>query len=149
MYSWIVKRIVRFLYGKISRGELRLALLLLADDARFCFPGQSSFGAELRGKREIAGWMARFASLRPQFTVRDVAAAGPPWNLRILMRFEDRIVAPNGYVYENAGMEHLVVRNGLIREIDVHLDTEKVARLDAQLGSPAAGPRPDGPVTVA
>jgi ketosteroid isomerase-like protein len=139
MYSWIVKRIVGFLYGKISRGELRLALLLLAQDARFSFPGQSSFGAELRGKREIADWMARFASFQPQFTVCDAAAAGPPWNLRILMRFEDRIVAPNGYVYENAGMEHLVVRNGLIRQIDVHLDTEKVARLDAELGSPVIG----------
>ena len=108
MYSWIVRRIVGFLYGKVSRGELRLALLLLAEDARFSFPGQSSFAAELRGKRQIAGWMARFASLRPQFTVCDAAAAGPPWNLRILMRFEDRIVAPNGYVYENSGMEHLV-----------------------------------------
>jgi hypothetical protein len=49
-----------------------------------------------RGKRQIAGWMARFASLRPQFTVCDAAAAGPPWNLRILMRFEDRIDAQLG-----------------------------------------------------
>jgi len=48
------------------------------------------------GKRQIAGWMARFASLRPQFTVCDAAAAGPPWNLRILMRFEDRIDAQLG-----------------------------------------------------
>jgi ketosteroid isomerase-like protein len=148
MYSWIVRRIVGFLYGKISRGELRLALLLLAEDARFSFPGQSSFGVELRGKRQIAGWMARFASLRPQFTVCDAAAAGPPWNLRILMRFEDRIVAPNGYVYENSGMEHLVVRNGLIREINVYLDTQKVALLDAQLGSPGSEPGGSSSVIV-
>jgi hypothetical protein len=51
------------------------------------------------------------------------------------MRFSDRIVAPNGYVYENEGMEHIVIRRGLIREIRVHLDTEKVTALDAQLGS--------------
>lgn len=142
MYSWIVKRIVGALYGKISRGELRLALLLVARDALFVFPGQSSFGGEQHGKPAIAAWMRRFASLQPRFTVRDAAAAGPPWNLRILMRFDDGMVAPNGYVYENAGMEYLVVRWGLIREIHVFLDTEKVAALDAQLGSGAPGPAP-------
>jgi hypothetical protein len=30
-------------------------------------------------------------------------------------------------------MEYIVIRRGLIREIRVHLDTEKVAALDAQL----------------
>lgn len=142
MYSWIVKRIVGFLYRKVSQGELGLPLLLVAQDARFVFPGQSSFGGEQRGKPAIAAWMRRFASLHPQFTVLDAAAAGPPWNLRIMMRFRDRMVAPNGYVYENAGMEYLLVRGGLIREIHVHLDTEKVAALDAQLpsGPPAAVP---------
>jgi hypothetical protein len=52
------------------------------------------------------------------------------------MRFSDRIVAPNGYVYENEGMEYIVIKRGLIRELRVHLDTEKVAALDAQLESP-------------
>ena len=77
--------------------------------------------------------MRRFASLRPQFNVEDVAVAGPPWNVRIFMRFNDRILAPNGYVYENEGMEHIAMSRGLIREIRVHLDTEKVTALDAQL----------------
>jgi hypothetical protein len=63
----------------------------------------------------------------PQLIVHDVAVAGPPWNMRIFMRFSDRIVAPNGYIYENEGMEHIRVRYGLIRELGVHLDTEKVA----------------------
>ena len=79
--------------------------------------------------------MRRFASLRPEFIVRDVAVAGPPWNMRVFMCFRDRIVAPNGYVYENEGMEHIEIKCGLIREIRVHVDTEKVAALDAQLGA--------------
>jgi hypothetical protein len=133
MYSWLVKRIVTFVYGKVSDGDLRLPLLGLARDALLSFPGDNSFGGGHRGKPAIAAWMRRFASLRPEFTVQDAAAAGPPWNMRVFMRFRDRIVAPNGYVYENEGMEYIEIKWGLIREIRVHLDTERVAALDAQL----------------
>lgn len=133
MNSWIVTRLMGFVYGKVSHGKLRLPLLGLAKDARLIFPGDSSFGGEYQGKPAIQAWMRRFASLRPEFRVHDATAAGPPWKLRIFMRFSDRIVAPNGYVYENEGMEYLVIRRGLIREIRVHLDTEKVAALDRQL----------------
>ena len=133
MYSWVVGRAVRFVYAKVVTGDLRLPLLGLAKDARFVFPGNSSFGGEQRGKPAIEAWLRRFASLRPEFTVEDVAVAGPPWNMRVFMRFNDRIVAPNGYVYENVGMEYLRIRFGLIREIRVHLDTERVTALDAQL----------------
>lgn len=135
MYSWVVTRIVAFLYEKVRKGDLRLPLLGMARDARFSFPGNSSFGGERRGKPAIEGWLRRFASLQPEFTVHDAAAAGPPWNMRVFMRFSDRIVAPDGYVYENSGMEHIAVRWGLIREVRVHLDTERVAALDAHLGA--------------
>src|SRR5437763_5997363 len=138
MYSSIVGRVVGFLYGKVSKGDLRLPLLGLAKDARLFFPGNNSFGGEHRGKPAIEAWMRRFASLRPEFTVRDVAAAGPPWNMRVFMRFSDRIVAPNGYVYENSGLEYIRIKGGLIREIHVHLDTEKVSALDVQLRAAGA-----------
>jgi hypothetical protein len=135
MYSWLITRILSLLYGQVSRGELRLALLGLGDDALLAFPGASSFGGEHRGKPAIATWMRRFASLHPEFRVHDGSAAGPPWNMRVFMRFSDRIVAPNGYVYENEGMEYIVIKGGLIREIRVFLDVEKVAALDAELGT--------------
>jgi hypothetical protein len=114
-------------------------LLGLAQDALLFFPGENSFGGEHRGKPAIAAWMRRFASLRPEFAVQDAAAAGPPWNMRVFMRFRDRIVAPNGYVYENEGMEYIEIKWGLIRELRVHLDTERVAALDAQLNAADQG----------
>ena len=141
MYSWIVGRVVAVLYAKVVAGDLRLPLLGIAKDARLVFPGHSSFGGEQRGKPALEAWMRRFASLRPEFTVHDVGVAGPPWSMRIFMCFTDRIVAPDGYVYENEGMEHIVIRRGLIRELRVHLDTEKVAELDRHLEQPA-GDRP-------
>lgn len=143
MWSWLIERVLGLLYTQVSQGKLRLALLGLAGDARLVFPGHSSFGGEHRGKAEIERWMRRFASLHPEFTVHDAAAAGPPWNMRVYMRFSDRIMAPDGYVYENAGMEFIRIRNGLIREIRVHLDTEKVTALDRHLPDvPAAAETP-------
>lgn len=149
MYSWIIERVVRFLYGKVSKGQLRLPLLGLANDACFFFPGASSFGGEQRGKPAIEQWMRRFASLHPVFVVDEAAVAGPPWNMRVFMRFHDRIVAQSGYVYENSGMEWIHIKGGLIRAIQVALDTEKVTALDAQLTAADAVPaaRPD-PVAV-
>ena len=133
MYSWLIERVVRLMYTKVSAGDLRLPLLGLAKDARLVFPGKNSFSGEHRGKLAIEAWMRRFASLRPEFHVHDAAAAGPPWNVRVYMRFSDRIVAPDGYVYENEGMEFIGLRWGLIHEVRVHLDTEKVTALDAHL----------------
>jgi ketosteroid isomerase-like protein len=135
MYSWIITRVVRMLYGKVSRGDLRLPLLGLANDAVLIFPGENSFGGEHRGKPAIEAWMRRFASLHPELRTHDASAAGLPWNMRIFMRFSDRIVAPDGYVYENEGMEHIVIKRGLIRELHVFLDTERVATLDPHLGT--------------
>ncbi len=149
MYSRLVTRLMGFVYEKVSKGELRLPLLGVAKDACLFFPGESSFGGEHRGKPAIEAWMRRFASLRPEFRVHDGTAAGPPWNMRIFMRFSDRIVAPNGYVYENEGMEFIVLRRGLIREIRVHLDTEKVAALDAQLGDAEGSALPSRALTPA
>ncbi|HWD85925.1 MAG TPA: hypothetical protein VG321_09255 [Solirubrobacteraceae bacterium] len=138
MYSWSIKRLVAFLYGCVSRGQLRLPLLTLAGDARLVFPGESSFGGEHSGKPAVETWMRRFASLHPQFTTHDASAAGPPWNMRVFMRFSDRIVAPDGYIYENEGLEYIRIRWGLIQEIRVSLDTEKVAALDRHLPPTAA-----------
>lgn len=136
MYSWLIKQVVAFPYTCVSRGRLRLPLLALAADARLVFPGESSFGGEHSGKKAIESWMRRFASLQPEFTTHDASAAGPPWNMRVFMSFSDRIVAPDGYVYSNQGLEYIRLRWGLIQEIRVALDTQKVAALDQHL--PAA-----------
>jgi hypothetical protein len=136
MLSWIITRVLSLVYGKVTKGDLLLPLLGLAGDAVLIFPGESSFGGEHRGKPAIEVWMRRFASLHPEFHVHDASVGGPPWNMRAFMRFSDRIVAPDGYVYENQGMEYIVIQRGLIREIRVALDTEKVAALDAHLTVP-------------
>ena len=133
MYSWIVKRVLEVLLGRLNAGDIRPLLWTYAPDAHLVFPGKSSFAGDHRGKREIEAWLRRFAGLGPTFVLHDVAVAGPPWSMRVLFRFSDRIPIPDGGEYANEGMEYLRMRWGRIAEQFVYLDTEAVAEFDARL----------------
>jgi ketosteroid isomerase-like protein len=134
MYSWIVGRVLRALMARLLAGDVRTAARMFARDAHLVFPGDSSFGGDHGGRPAVEAWLRRFVSLGPSFTIHDVAATGPPWNMRVFFHFSDRIPFPDGDGhYENEGMEYVRIRWGLIREQRVFLDTHRVAELDARL----------------
>ena len=126
MYRWIVARMTRraILSGVNAKPER--AARMMADDVTFEFPGSSSFGASLRGRDELLGWLRRFAALKPDYVVRDVVVAGPPWNTRVAVRLSDRI----GDDYANEGMQYLRMRWGKVISDEVFVDTEKVTELE-------------------
>ena len=138
MYSWIVKQALRRLEKQLSGGEVDKLMAAYADDAVMVFPGDHSWGGEYRGKAAIRAWLERFVGVKPTFEIGDAGVAGPPWNMRIFFTFSDRIVAPDGFDYRNAGMEYVRMRFGKIVEHRVHLDTQKVAELDEHLSEAAA-----------
>jgi ketosteroid isomerase-like protein len=78
-------------------------------------------------------WFERFARLRPQVEVMDVIASGPPWNMRVAVRFRDRITLPDGSTYKNEGMQYLRLRWGRVRLDQIFVDTYAVARFDEVL----------------
>lgn len=128
MYRWAVDRVVRWAIRRLTSGDPSAAISLFAADARFEFPGSSTWAANLVGKDDIAGWFRRFAALRPDYEVVDVLASGPPWNMRAAVRFRDHI----GDDYTNEGMQYLRIRWGRIRVDEVFLDTERVAAWEAR-----------------
>jgi ketosteroid isomerase-like protein len=140
MYSWTVRQALRRLEKQLNAGEVDKLMTAFADDALLVFPGDNSFAGDHRGKAAIRAWLERFVALRPDFKLHDVAAAGPPWNMRIAFRFSDHITAPDGFEYRNTGAEWMRLRWGKVVEQRVALDTQKVAELDAHLTeqSPAA-----------
>ena len=133
MYSWLVKQALRRLEKQLAGGEVDKVAAAYADDAVLVFPGENSFGGEHRGKPAIRAWVERFVSLKPTFEIGETAVAGPPWNMRVMFSFRDRIVAPDGFEYRNSGLEFVHMRMGKIVEHRVALDTERVAELDRHL----------------
>ena len=123
MYSWLVGRYVRHQIKRLLRGDVDGLLRQFADDGELVFPGRNSFAGTFNGKREVEGWLRRFAGLHPEYQVSDVLVAGPPWNTRIAWRLSDRI----GEHYANEGMVHMRMVWGKARSMRVFLDTETVS----------------------
>ena len=139
MYSWMVGKVVRAVFAQLSKGNARAATRMFAPDARFVFAGDSSFGADLRGKAAIVQWFERFVALRPRFEIHDVVVSGPPWNMRACTRFTDHLPLPDGDgEIHNPGMQYLRMRWGRVTEDWVYIDTALVARFDARLKAAAA-----------
>jgi ketosteroid isomerase-like protein len=128
MYSRLIGAVIRRTYREATAGEPRLVRAMAADDVVFTFPGDNSFAGTYNGKAALLSWLDRFASMHPQFTVHDVVASGPLWNLRVAMQFTDAI----GDDYANRGMELVNIRWGKVRRIEVFLNTETIAAWESR-----------------
>lgn len=137
MYSWIVGRVIRRLFAKLSAGDVRPVLRAFTPDAHFVFPGDSSFATDTRDRGQIEAWFRRFVALEPRFEIHDVVVSGPPWNMRAAVRFTDRFQLPGGDgEYLNHGMQYLRLSWGRVTEDRLHVDTQRVAEFDARLQPP-------------
>ncbi len=136
MYGWIVRRMIRRAFRRLNAGEIEPLLAVLADDARFVFPGRHSWAADLRGKDEIERWLRRLVEVGVQFESPEIIVQGLPWNTTVCVRFTDRITRPDGeVVYANRAIDYGKIRWGKITFVEVYEDTQKVAELDEYLAS--------------
>lgn len=138
MYSWLVARLVRRGFDRLSAGDPSAVLAAFGDGARFVFPGTSSWAIDTTDRAQIEAWFGRFAALRPAFTVRDIVVKGPPWNTRVRTRGADHIPVATGQAYTNEWVQCARLAWGKLREDVIYLDTERVATFDALL-APASG----------
>jgi ketosteroid isomerase-like protein len=137
MYAWLVGLLVRRGFRKLNAGDVSGALDKFAADAHFFFPGRHSFAADLRDPEQIRAWFERFVGLGPHFEIADVIASGPPWNMRVGVRFSDRIALPDDTEYRNEGMQYVRLRWGRVRLDRIFLDTQAVADADPLLAATA------------
>jgi len=128
VYAWLVGGMIRRGYAQAVAGQPRMLKAVTADDVEFVFPGRNSFAGRLTGRADLMAWLARFASLRPDFRVHDVVVSGPPWNLRAAVRFSDAI----GDDYRNEGVEYLRLRWGKLHRIEVFVDTERISAWESR-----------------
>jgi ketosteroid isomerase-like protein len=137
MYAWLVGIAIRRGFRRLNAGDPSGALGRFAPDAHFFFPGRHSWAADLRDPDQIRAWFQRFVALCPHFEIADVIVSGPPWNMRVGVRFSDRIALSGGGEYRNEGMQYVRIRWGRVRLDRIFLDTQELAAADP-LFSPAA-----------
>jgi ketosteroid isomerase-like protein len=136
MLSWLAKKMIARNMSRASAGDLGPTLRLDAEDVRFRFPGDSSWGGEFNGKGELEPWLRRFAEVGIQIHPDEVVLKGFPWNQTICIRGRDHLDSPEGErVYENRYVIWGRLSWGLLREYEVYEDTQKSKALDAYLAS--------------
>jgi hypothetical protein len=136
MLSWLAKKMIARNMAKASAGELGPTLRLDAEDVRFSFPGDSSWGGEFNGKAELEPWLRRFADVGLQISPDEVVLKGFPWKQTICIRGRDHLDSPAGErVYENRYVIWGRLSWGLLRDYEVYEDTQKSKALDRYLAS--------------
>jgi ketosteroid isomerase-like protein len=136
MLSWLAKKTIARNMAKASGGDLGPTLRLDAEDVRFRFPGDSSWGGELNGKAELEPWLRRFAEVGIQIHPDEVVLKGFPWKQTICIRGRDHLDSPDGErVYENRYVIWGRISWGKLREYEVYEDTQKSKALDGYLAS--------------
>jgi hypothetical protein len=136
MLSWLAKKMIARNMAKASAGDLGPTLRMDAEDIRFRFPGDSSWGGEVTGKAGLERWLRRFADVGIQIYPDEVVLKGFPWNQTICVRGRDHLDSPQGErVYENRYVLWGRISWGLLREYEVYEDTQKTEALDRYLGS--------------
>jgi ketosteroid isomerase-like protein len=136
MLSWLAKKMIARNMAQASAGNIEPTLKMDARDVRFRFPGDSSWGGELRGKEQLRPWLRRFADVGLQISPDEVVLKGFPWKQTICIRGTDYLDTPAGErVYENRYVIWGHLRWGLLREYEVYEDTQKSKALDEYLAS--------------
>jgi ketosteroid isomerase-like protein len=136
MLSWLAKKMIARNMAQASAGELGPTLRLDAEDVRFRFPGDSSWGGEFNGKAELEPWLRRFADVGLQISPDEVVLKGFPWKQTICIRGRDHLDSPAGErVYENRYVIWGRIAWGKLRDYEVYEDTQKSKALDGYLAS--------------
>ena len=143
MYKFIVKRIARRMFRRLSRGEYEPIVRQFTSESRFMFAGEHALGGERRGQEAVRQWFQETLRLFPglQIVPQDVVVNGWPWNTVIATHLAISAPRPDGREYRNEGMQLLRLRWGRVVEDLIFEDTLK---LEAELrrSEPTARPEP-------
>ena len=134
MLSWLAGKMIARNMKAIRAGDLEPTLAMDAEDVRFRFPGDSSWGGEVHGKEALSKWLDRFVATGLQIYPDEVVVRGWPWNTTIAIRGTDHLDVPGeGRVYENRYVIWGRIAWGLMREYEVYEDTQASRALDEYL----------------
>jgi ketosteroid isomerase-like protein len=148
---WLVKRAV----GRLSTGDDRMVLALLAKDATLSFPGDNSWSDQFRpvvagrevhithqDKDEFKVFLQRFVDAGIRMEIEDILVNGPPWNTRVAIRAHVWAPGPDGDdVYTNRAVLFATSRWGKIHAQEDYEDTERSAGFDKILTEAGRTPR--------
>lgn len=118
MMAWIVRRFVARGYAMQNRGDFAGVVCAFAKNAVFEFCGDAPFSGERRGRASIAEWFSQVEREfgRLHLGIDTVATSGPPWDMRVIVRFHDRYELISGQSLTNHGYQFMRIGWGRVKE---------------------------------
>jgi ketosteroid isomerase-like protein len=146
MYRFVVKRIVRRTFRRLSDGDFEPIVRKFGPRSRFLFAGDHALGGERRGPDQVRAWFELMHRLFPGIRIEPqrVVVNGWPWSTVIATQLAISAPRSGGRTYRNEGMQLLRLRWGRVVEDLIYEDTQK---LDAELRRTARA-EPGEPIAV-
>lgn len=142
MQSWLGRKLVNHQLEALRGGDPKPSLRLDARKIEMLFPGDSSWGGLVRGKKAHKAWLERLCATGLQLFADEVIVKGLPWNTTICIRGTDHLDDDSGNrVYDNRYVIWGKLRWGKLRKYEVYEDTVKTLALDRwmdEVGHPAS-----------
>jgi ketosteroid isomerase-like protein len=131
MKSWLGRKLVNHQLEALRAGDPKPSLRLDSRKVEMLFPGDSSWGGLIKGKKAHKAWLERLCAAGLQLFADEVIVKGMPWNTTICIRGTDHLDDDAGNrVYENRYVIWGKLRWGKLRRYEVYEDTVKTLALD-------------------
>ena len=130
---------------KLNAGNHSTLLSAYADDAVLRFnDGDHRWAGDWVGKPAIGRFLENFTAAKVQGEIKQIAVAGPPWALTMLVRFDDHADGPDGTrLYENRTVLVLRTKWGkIVDHEDFYVDTAAIEKFDRKLTELGVEPVP-------
>ena len=142
MQSWLGRKLVNHQLKALREGNPKPSLRMDSRKVEMVFPGESSWGGLVKGKKAHKAWLERFCVAGLQIFADEVIVKGMPWRSTVCIRGTDHLDCADGErVYENRYVIWGELRWGKLRRYEVYEDTVKTAALDEWMertGHPAS-----------
>jgi ketosteroid isomerase-like protein len=128
MYRFIVKRLVRRTFRRLSKGDSAAVVGRFTPTGLFVLSGSHALGGERHGPEAVRRWFRQAFQLFPglQLEPQTVLVNGWPWNTVVATHLIIRATLRDGRPYRNEGMQLLRLRWGRVVEDRIYEDTQKL-----------------------
>jgi ketosteroid isomerase-like protein len=134
MFSWLAKQVITRVMARNRAGDIRLTLMMDAEDVQFTFPGENSWSGVFRSRDEHRRWLERLVRVGVMTEPDEVAVSGFPWKMTVCVRGRSWRDTPGGErVYDNRFVIWGHMAWGKLKDYEVYEDTQKANALDAYL----------------
>lgn len=130
MYHVIVKKIAKKNFERVNQHDYDAVLKDCVPNVKHRFAGDHALGGERNDHETLRRWFLRLGKVLPklQLTVTDIWVKGWPHHTTVFVRWRADTTLANGEPYKNRGVHIIVMKWGKVYSLDVHEDSEAVAK---------------------